>query len=39
LGDNDNAFVGGLRLWQCDEHPLRIDPKRAAATRVDKPPV
>src|ERR1700730_12379199 len=39
LGDNDNAFVGGLRLWQCDEHPLRIDPKRAAATGVDKPPV
>lgn len=28
-GDNDNAFVGGLRLWQCGEHPLRIDPKRA----------
>jgi polyphosphate glucokinase len=39
LGDNDNAFVGGLRLWQCDEHPLRIDPKRAAATGVDEPPV
>jgi polyphosphate glucokinase len=32
LGDNNNAFVGGLRLWQCDEHPLRIDPKRAGRT-------
>jgi polyphosphate glucokinase len=28
LGDNDNAFVGGLRLWQCDEHPLRVPSKR-----------
>jgi polyphosphate glucokinase len=28
LGDNDNAFVGGLRLWQCDQHPLRVAPKR-----------
>jgi polyphosphate glucokinase len=28
LGDNDNAFTGGLRLWQCDEHPLRVPPKR-----------
>jgi len=28
LGDNDNAFVGGLRLWQCDEQPLRVAPKR-----------
>jgi polyphosphate glucokinase len=26
-GDNDNAFVGGLRLWQCDEHPLRVHPQ------------
>jgi len=34
-GDNDNAFVGGLRLWQCDEHPLRIDPKRAGRPPVD----
>jgi polyphosphate glucokinase len=24
LGDNDNAFVGGLRLWQCDGYPLRV---------------
>jgi hypothetical protein len=29
LGDNNNAFVGGLRLWQCDEHPLRVYPKRS----------
>jgi predicted NBD/HSP70 family sugar kinase len=29
LGDNNNAFVGGLRLWQCDEHPLRVSPKRS----------
>ena len=24
LGDNANAFKGGLRLWQCTDHPLRI---------------
>lgn len=24
LGDNDNAFAGGLRLWDCAGHPLRI---------------
>jgi polyphosphate glucokinase len=24
LGDNDNAFVGGLRLWESDDRPLRI---------------
>jgi polyphosphate glucokinase len=24
LGDNTNAFKGGLRLWQCTDHPLRI---------------
>jgi predicted NBD/HSP70 family sugar kinase len=29
LGDNNNAFVGGLRLWECDEHPLRVYPKRS----------
>jgi polyphosphate glucokinase len=29
LGDNNNAFVGGLRLWQCDEHPLRVYPQRS----------
>lgn len=24
LGDNSNAFRGGLRLWQCTDHPLQI---------------
>ena len=24
LGDNDNAFVGGARLWESSGHPLRI---------------
>jgi predicted NBD/HSP70 family sugar kinase len=28
LGDNNNAFIGGLRLWECDEHPLRVYPKQ-----------
>jgi polyphosphate glucokinase len=28
LGDNDNAFVGGLRLWECPGHPLRIRPAK-----------
>jgi polyphosphate glucokinase len=23
-GDNSNAFKGGLRLWQCTDHPLRV---------------
>ena len=27
LGNNDNAFVGGLRLWSCSSHPLWIDPE------------
>jgi polyphosphate glucokinase len=27
LGDNDNAFAGGLRLWESSGHPLQIDPK------------
>ncbi len=27
LGDNDNAFVGGLRLWQCGTLPLWVDPR------------
>jgi polyphosphate glucokinase len=26
-GDNDNAFVGGLRLWECGTLPLYIDPR------------
>ena len=25
LGDNDNAFGGGLRLWESSGHPLRIE--------------
>jgi polyphosphate glucokinase len=28
LGDNDNAFSGGLRLWQCDGYPLQISLER-----------
>jgi polyphosphate glucokinase len=28
LGDNNNAFAGGLRLWESTGHPLRIEPKR-----------
>jgi predicted NBD/HSP70 family sugar kinase len=35
LGDNNNAFVGGLRLWECDEHPLRVYPKRGNKRPVD----
>ena len=38
LGDNDNAFVGGLRLWQCDEHPLRVYPQRSGRGSVDRRP-
>jgi polyphosphate glucokinase len=30
LGDNRNAFKGGLKLWECDDHPLRIVPKRGS---------
>ena len=29
LGDNDNAFGGGLRLWESTGYPLRIDPSRS----------
>ena len=27
LGDNNNAFVGGLRLWDSPGYPLRLDVK------------
>jgi polyphosphate glucokinase len=27
LGNNNNAFVGGLRLWTCGTLPLWVDPK------------
>jgi polyphosphate glucokinase len=37
LGDNNNAFAGGLRLWQCGANPLRVLPKRAGARRVEEP--
>jgi polyphosphate glucokinase len=34
LGDNNNAFVGGLRLWECASmHPLLIDPDRCRPRR------
>jgi polyphosphate glucokinase len=29
LGDNNNAFAGGLRLWETSGHPLRIEPKHS----------
>jgi polyphosphate glucokinase len=32
-GDNENAFIGGLRLWECGTLPLWIDPKRVAGPR------
>ena len=36
LGDNDNAFAGGLRLWQCGGYPLRVHPKRGSRGWVDR---
>lgn len=27
LGDNDNAFIGGLRLWESPGYPLRLEVK------------
>jgi hypothetical protein len=38
LGDNDNAFVGGLRLWESPGYPLRVDmkPHRAKAAARKK---
>ena len=33
LGDNDNAFGGGLRLWESSGHPLRIESKRRLLPR------
>ncbi len=32
LGDNGNAFVGGLRLWQSPGYPLRVDVRSQRAT-------
>jgi predicted NBD/HSP70 family sugar kinase len=29
LGDNANAFIGGLRIWQYGQNPLLIGPQRA----------
>jgi polyphosphate glucokinase len=29
LGDNNNAFAGGLRLWKYEGNPPRIDPQSA----------
>jgi predicted NBD/HSP70 family sugar kinase len=34
LGDNDNAFVGGLRLWECGALPLYIDLKSDGPRRT-----
>jgi len=36
LGDNGNAFIGGVRLWQCSDRPLWIDPKRCSRVRLDQ---
>lgn len=38
LGDNDNAFAGGLRLWESPAYPVRVDvkPGRAGRTRRKK---
>jgi polyphosphate glucokinase len=33
LGDNDNAFDGGLRLWESSGHPLKIDPERRGVSK------
>jgi polyphosphate glucokinase len=33
LGDNDNAFVGGLRLWKWGMQPLWIDPKHCSKAK------
>ncbi len=33
LGDNDNAFVGGLRLWESPGYPLRVEVKSRRAAR------
>jgi polyphosphate glucokinase len=33
-GDNENAFVGGLRLWECSTLPLWIDPRRCGGPRL-----
>jgi polyphosphate glucokinase len=36
LGDNSNAYNGGLRLWQYGDGPLRLDPQRAPGRSVDR---
>ena len=28
LGNNSNAFIGGVRLWQAAGGPLRVPPRR-----------
>jgi predicted NBD/HSP70 family sugar kinase len=37
LGDNNNAFAGGLRLWDCEGNPPRLDPRRRGGSPVEKP--
>jgi polyphosphate glucokinase len=34
LGDNSNAYNGGLRLWQAGDGPLRLRPQRTARRSV-----
>jgi predicted NBD/HSP70 family sugar kinase len=36
LGDNNNAFAGGLRLWESSGHPLRIAAGRRSASVLRK---
>jgi polyphosphate glucokinase len=36
LGDNNNAFAGGLRLWESSGHPLRIAAGRRSARVLPK---
>lgn len=38
LGDNNNAFKGGLRLWQYNDGSLRIDPQLLSGRAVDPAP-
>jgi len=36
LGDNRNAFIGGLRVWQHATDPLQVVPQRTSGRPVDR---